>query len=44
MLSILTGHAIQYQVPIWRALAASGKVPFEVSYAAVKGLYRSLAS
>ncbi|MGH7135612.1 MAG: hypothetical protein ACREHD_07720, partial [Pirellulales bacterium] len=32
MLAILTSHPIQYQVPIWRALAASGKVPFEVWY------------
>jgi glycosyltransferase involved in cell wall biosynthesis len=32
MLAILTSHPIQYQVPIWRALAASGVVPFEVWY------------
>ncbi len=30
MLSILTSHPIQYQVPLWRALAADGRVPFEV--------------
>lgn len=32
MLAILTSHPIQYQVPIWRALAASDSVPFEVWY------------
>jgi glycosyltransferase involved in cell wall biosynthesis len=32
MLAILTSHPIQYQVPIWRALAASGTIPFEVWY------------
>lgn len=32
MLTILTTHPIQYQVPIWQALAADGRVPFEVWY------------
>ena len=32
MLIILTTHPIQYQVPIWKALAAEGRVPFEVWY------------
>ncbi|HEV8071813.1 MAG TPA: glycosyltransferase family 4 protein [Planctomycetaceae bacterium] len=32
MLAILTSHPIQYQVPIWQALAASGAIPFEVWY------------
>ena len=32
MLAILTTHPIQYQVPIWRALAKDGRVPFEVWY------------
>ena len=32
MLVILTTHPIQYQVPLWRALAESGDVPFEVWY------------
>ncbi len=30
MLAIITTHPIQYQVPLWRALAADGRVPFEV--------------
>ncbi len=30
MLSIVTTHPIQYQVPLWRSLAADGRVPFEV--------------
>ena len=32
MLIILTTHPIQYQVPIWQALAKDGRVPFEVWY------------
>ena len=32
MLAILTTHPIQYQVPIWQALAKDGRVPFEVWY------------
>jgi glycosyltransferase involved in cell wall biosynthesis len=32
MLAILTTHPIQYQVPIWRALAECGRVSFEVWY------------
>jgi glycosyltransferase involved in cell wall biosynthesis len=32
MLAILTTHPIQYQVPLWRALARDGRVPFEVWY------------
>ncbi|MFN0076469.1 MAG: glycosyltransferase family 4 protein [Prosthecobacter sp.] len=32
MLAILTTHPIQYQVPIWQALARDGRVPFEVWY------------
>jgi len=32
MLAILTTHPIQYQVPLWRALALDGRVPFEVWY------------
>jgi len=32
MLVILTTHPIQYQVPIWKALAAAARVPFEVWY------------
>ena len=30
MLVILTSHPIQYQAPMWRALAQDGRVPFEV--------------
>jgi len=30
VLAILTTHPIQYQVPLWRVLAADGRVPFEV--------------
>src|SRR5436305_432144 len=32
MLAILTTHPIQYQVPLWQALAKDGPVPFEVWY------------
>ncbi|MDQ5846783.1 MAG: glycosyltransferase family 4 protein [Acidobacteriota bacterium] len=32
MLAILSTHPIQYQVPLWQALAKSGSVPFEVWY------------
>jgi glycosyltransferase involved in cell wall biosynthesis len=32
MLIILTTHPIQYQVPLWQALAIDGRVPFEVWY------------
>lgn len=30
MLAILTSHPIQYQAPLWRALAAEGGISFEV--------------
>ena len=32
MLAILSTHPIQYQVPVWQALAGDGGVPFEVWY------------
>jgi glycosyltransferase involved in cell wall biosynthesis len=32
MLAILSTHPIQYQVPLWQALAKDGRVPFEVWY------------
>ena len=32
MLAILTTHPIQYQVPMWQALARDTSVPFEVWY------------
>ena len=38
MLAILCTHPIQYQVPIWRALAARGDIPFRVYYLSDQGL------
>lgn len=38
MLAILTTHPIQYQVPIWQALAREGSVPFEVWYLTDHGI------
>src|ERR1700681_2065532 len=32
MLAILTTHPIQYQVPLWQAMARDGRVPFDVWY------------
>lgn len=32
MLIILSTHPIQYQVPLWQALARDGRIPFEVWY------------
>lgn len=32
MLAIITTHPIQYQVPLWQALARDGRIPFEVWY------------
>jgi glycosyltransferase involved in cell wall biosynthesis len=32
MLVTITTHPIQYQVPLWQALARDGRVPFEVWY------------
>jgi glycosyltransferase involved in cell wall biosynthesis len=32
VLAILTTHPIQYQVPLWEALARDGRIPFEVWY------------
>jgi glycosyltransferase involved in cell wall biosynthesis len=37
MLAILTTHPIQYQVPLWQALARDGRVPFEVWYLTTHG-------
>jgi glycosyltransferase involved in cell wall biosynthesis len=42
MLVILTTHPIQYQVPIWQALAKNGHVPFEVWYLTEFGVKPSL--
>jgi glycosyltransferase involved in cell wall biosynthesis len=44
MLAILTTHPIQYQVPIWQALAKDGRVPFEVWYLTDFGIKPSLDS
>lgn len=41
MLAILTTHPIQYQVPLWKALAQEGKVPFEVWYLSNHGTQAS---
>jgi glycosyltransferase involved in cell wall biosynthesis len=41
MLAILTTHPIQYQVPIWQALAREGRVPFEVWYLTYHGIQPS---
>jgi glycosyltransferase involved in cell wall biosynthesis len=42
MLAILTTHPIQYQVPLWQALAKDGRVPFEVWYLTDHGRTPSL--
>jgi glycosyltransferase involved in cell wall biosynthesis len=42
MLAILTTHPIQYQVPIWQALANVGRIPFEVWYLTDHGTRPSL--
>lgn len=41
MLAVLTTHPIQYQVPIWQAIAADGSLPFEVWYLSDHGARRS---
>lgn len=41
MLAILTTHPIQYQVPLWQALAQDGRVPFEVWYLTDHGVRAS---
>lgn len=38
MLAIVTTHPIQYQVPLWQALAEDGTVPFEVWYLSDHGV------
>lgn len=38
MLGILTTHPIQYQVPIWKLLAARGRVPVRVYFMSDQGL------
>lgn len=38
MLAILTTHPIQYQIPLWRALAAERSIPFEVWYLTDHGI------
>jgi glycosyltransferase involved in cell wall biosynthesis len=44
VLAILTTHPIQYQVPLWRALASDGRVPFEVWYMSDHGMQPSYDS
>jgi glycosyltransferase involved in cell wall biosynthesis len=41
MLAILTTHPIQYQVPLWQALARDGRIPFEVWYLTKHGTQQS---
>ena len=41
MLIILSTHPIQYQAPLWRALARDGGFPFEVWFMSDHGLRRS---
>ncbi len=41
MLAILSTHPIQYQVPLWQALAKDGRVPFEVWYLSDHGTRQS---
>jgi glycosyltransferase involved in cell wall biosynthesis len=38
MLAILSTHPIQYQVPLWQALARDGRVPFQVWYVSDHGV------
>lgn len=38
MLAVLTTHPIQYQVPVWKELAARGNIPFKVFYMSDQGL------
>jgi hypothetical protein len=38
MLAILTSHPIQYQVPLWRALHESNRIPFQVWYLTKHGV------
>lgn len=38
MLAILTTHPIQYQVPLWQALARDGRIPFEIWYLTRHGI------
>lgn len=40
-LIIITTHPIQYQVPLWQALAQDGRVPFEVWFLTRHGLDQS---
>jgi glycosyltransferase involved in cell wall biosynthesis len=42
MLAIITTHPVQYQTPIWQALATDGRVPFEVWYITRHGVEASL--
>ena len=44
MLAILTTHPIQYQVPLWQALAKARQVPFEVWYLSDHAIRKSFDS
>jgi glycosyltransferase involved in cell wall biosynthesis len=44
LLAVLTTHPIQYQVPVWKGLAARGSVPFKVYYMCDQGLATSFDS
>src|SRR5579863_826127 len=41
MLAILSTHPIQYQVPLWQALARNGTFPFEVWHFTHHGTHAS---
>lgn len=38
MLAVVTTHPIQYQVPIWKGLAARRNIPFKIFYLSDQGL------
>jgi len=38
VLTVLTTHPIQYQVPVWKGLAGREKIPFKVFYMSDQGL------
>ena len=38
MLGILTSHPIQYQAPVWKAIAERGNIPCRVFYLTDQGL------
>ncbi len=44
MLIILTSHPIQYQIPLWQALALESTIPFEVCFLSDHGIQPSYDS